>query len=229
MDGLHDSTAGASGRGERRSTRDRILDVAVELFAEKGFVGAAMRDIAGGVGINAASLYNHFAGKEQIYEAVLERDLAPVIELLGQIASAPETDLSDYEAADRVVEHFAEHPHVPKLIYHDALAGGEQLSHLLERSVDAFVAPALRALEKGTDADGADVGEVEWSSEELPLLVVAFQNMILGYFALAPLVRTILGGTDPLAEESIERQKDFLRRVVRRLVPGRFPTNVVES
>ena len=54
-------------------TRDRILDTAEALFAERGFAGTAVRDIAAAVGLTAASLYNHFAGKEALYAAVLER------------------------------------------------------------------------------------------------------------------------------------------------------------
>jgi DNA-binding transcriptional regulator YbjK len=50
-------------------TRERILDVAEALFAERGFAGTSVRDIAASAGLTAASLYNHFDGKEALYDA----------------------------------------------------------------------------------------------------------------------------------------------------------------
>ena len=52
------------------TTRQRILESAYELFVEKGYRGSSMRDIATKAGIKAGSIYNHFEGKEQIFEAV---------------------------------------------------------------------------------------------------------------------------------------------------------------
>jgi AcrR family transcriptional regulator len=48
------------------STVTRIIGAATELFYEKGYHGTSMREIAAAVGIKAASVYNHFASKEDI-------------------------------------------------------------------------------------------------------------------------------------------------------------------
>ena len=57
-----------------RSTRDLILDAAEARFAERGFAGVSVREIAGDVGLkNQASLYHHFKSKRALYEAVLAR------------------------------------------------------------------------------------------------------------------------------------------------------------
>jgi AcrR family transcriptional regulator len=53
-------------------TRERIMDIAANLFSEDGYNGVSMRDIANAVGIKAASLYNHFSDKEDLYLAALE-------------------------------------------------------------------------------------------------------------------------------------------------------------
>jgi AcrR family transcriptional regulator len=54
------------------STRERILDVALELFARHGFAGTSIRRLAEAVGVRESSLYNHFPGKEAIYRALID-------------------------------------------------------------------------------------------------------------------------------------------------------------
>ena len=53
------------------STRARILAEALRLFAESGYGGASMRELARRVGVRESSLYNHFAGKAAILEAIV--------------------------------------------------------------------------------------------------------------------------------------------------------------
>jgi AcrR family transcriptional regulator len=54
------------------TTRDRIIEAAMQLFADSGYDGSTVQDIAAAVGIKAASLYAHFKGKESIFDAVFE-------------------------------------------------------------------------------------------------------------------------------------------------------------
>jgi TetR/AcrR family transcriptional regulator, regulator of cefoperazone and chloramphenicol sensitivity len=56
--------------GGGAGTRRRILAVALELFAVKGYAGTSIRDITDRMGLTKAALYYHFASKEQILEAV---------------------------------------------------------------------------------------------------------------------------------------------------------------
>jgi AcrR family transcriptional regulator len=53
------------------STRERILAEALSLFADAGYGGASMRELARRVGIRESSLYNHFPGKAAILEAIV--------------------------------------------------------------------------------------------------------------------------------------------------------------
>jgi len=60
----------------RRSRRDEILEIAVRLFAERGYHGVSMDDIGAAAGVTGPALYHHFAGKE----AMIAAALAPVSE-----------------------------------------------------------------------------------------------------------------------------------------------------
>ena len=58
----------STGRPERRGdvTRERILDVAMELFNQQGYERTSLREIAGRLGVTKAALYYHFKSKEDI-------------------------------------------------------------------------------------------------------------------------------------------------------------------
>ena len=53
--------------------KNEILDVAEQLFAEKGFDNASTNDIINKIGIARGTLYHHFASKEEILDALVER------------------------------------------------------------------------------------------------------------------------------------------------------------
>jgi AcrR family transcriptional regulator len=55
----------------RRTRRDEILDIAVELFATRGYHGVSMDDIGAAAGVTGPALYHHFAGKEAMLIAAL--------------------------------------------------------------------------------------------------------------------------------------------------------------
>lgn len=54
-------------------TKERILEAALELFAEKGYLGASMSDIANRLGITRGALYKHYTGKQEILDSIVER------------------------------------------------------------------------------------------------------------------------------------------------------------
>ncbi len=55
--------------------KNEILDKSLELFANQGYFGTSMDDIAQAVGIKKASLYSHYSGKESIFTAVFNNIL----------------------------------------------------------------------------------------------------------------------------------------------------------
>ncbi len=52
------------------TTRQKIIKESLRLFSSGGYDGVSMREIAASVGIRGASLYNHFKGKEDIFQAI---------------------------------------------------------------------------------------------------------------------------------------------------------------
>jgi AcrR family transcriptional regulator len=66
------------GPAKRRTRRAEILDIAVGLFATRGYHGVSMDDIGAAAGVTGPALYHHFAGKE----AMLADALYPVSEQL---------------------------------------------------------------------------------------------------------------------------------------------------
>ena len=61
---------------KQEDTKQRILNKALELFAAKGYDSVSVGEIAGAVGIKAPSLYNHFPGKQAIFDAIVESTAA---------------------------------------------------------------------------------------------------------------------------------------------------------
>ena len=54
-------------------TKERILRIALELFAQNGYLGTSMNDIARQVGFTKAALYKHYASKQEILDKIVER------------------------------------------------------------------------------------------------------------------------------------------------------------
>ena len=57
---------------KQEDTKRKIMDAALALFSAKGYDAVSVGEIAAAVGIRAPSLYNHFAGKQAIFDAIVE-------------------------------------------------------------------------------------------------------------------------------------------------------------
>ena len=200
-------------KGER--TAQRILDAAEAIFAEKGYAGATLRDVATAVGIRTPSLYNHFSSKESLYAAVLERGLSPILELLAEFATS-QTATQDAtgeprELIERVMKFLADSPNLPRLILHETLAGGERLTPELR----AWIGPIFQQANQMAEETGAHSGR---SREQIPLLVLALYNIVLGYFAIAPLYQQ-LNGKDLMSESLRVQQIEVIADLAKTLFP----------
>lgn len=88
------SSSGYAERSETRELRRRILDVAAELFIERGYSATATREIARVVGIRQATLYYHFPSKALLLSNLLQHSLLETLQCAQRLAAAEGTALS---------------------------------------------------------------------------------------------------------------------------------------
>ncbi|MGF3027188.1 TetR/AcrR family transcriptional regulator [Methylobacterium aquaticum] len=70
---------GRTDAGPRQlDTRERLLDAAEKLFAERGFNGVSTREITFAAGANSAAMHYHFGSKEAVIREIFERRLGPI-------------------------------------------------------------------------------------------------------------------------------------------------------
>ena len=193
-----------------RPTRDVILDAAERRFAERGFAGVSVREIAADAGLkNQASLYHHFKNKRALYEAVLQRGLLPLIEIVSSSETAG--DESD-PGVERVVDYLAAHPHLPRLIQRAGLDDTKALRGLVSKYLSPLYANGLRILG----------GAGGWEPADMPHLAAGLYHLIFGYFANAALLETVLD-EDPRSPAALARQVQFLKTAMARLLRGEAP------
>jgi AcrR family transcriptional regulator len=77
-------------------TRQRILDVAAELFTEQGYEGTSLREIADRMGFTKAALYYHFNNKEDLLRALID----PILSVQGELIELLKKANSREEWAD---------------------------------------------------------------------------------------------------------------------------------
>jgi AcrR family transcriptional regulator len=198
-----------------RSTRDVILDAAERHFAERGFDGVSVREIAADAGLkNQASLYHHFRNKRDLYEAVLSRGIDPIV---GVVTASGLSDADVMPAVprdvvsgflDRVVDYLLAHPYLPRLLQRAALDDSRYLRATLGRSLKPLYAQGIKVIKQSSSG---------WEADELLHLGAGLYLLIFGYFANTQLIASVAGG-DPLAPAAINRQRRFLRTAIGRLL-----------
>ncbi|NRB41311.1 MAG: TetR/AcrR family transcriptional regulator [Pseudomonadales bacterium] len=191
-------------KGER--TAQRILDVAEAVFAEKGFDGSSLREIAQLVDIKEPGLYRHFPNKETLYKKVLERCLEPIVELLQTMADSHEQiqgqGLLTIEVIEQVMDMLAAHPHI-SFLFQQAVMAGPQAQTETNLWLNTL-------LEQGKGIISTISYPLDNNSEELAVLrLVALFNLCAGYFSSASIIRSFLG-KEPSDTELLKKQKALL-------------------
>ena len=194
-------------------TREVILDTAERLFAAHGVEGVAVRDLAREMGISASSLYNHFPGKQALYDAVLERGLGPIVDVVaGQDGLGPERV---HATLDRLTAHLTRHPHLARLLQRALLEESPAVQALLERWIGSLYREGIAVVRKAA----RDAG---WEAEQVPHLGVALFGMIFAYFTNATALRRLAGwGDDLFSARALAVQRRFLEQAIIRLLGPR--------
>lgn len=108
-----------------QDTRLRILESARNLFSQKGFEGASIRDITGAAQVNLGAVTYHFGSKQALYEAVIRSFIDPMRVRFDRAVAAPGPVLDRIDGAVRALcSHFFENPELPPLIMHEISRGG---------------------------------------------------------------------------------------------------------
>jgi AcrR family transcriptional regulator len=79
-------------RADGRQTRQAILDAALDLFAENGYFGTSLREIARAVGVRESAFYNYFPGKEALFHALIAAGKESHLEQLAPLLEGPADD-----------------------------------------------------------------------------------------------------------------------------------------
>ena len=194
--------------------KDAILDEATRLFAERGYEGTSMADLAERVGLRKASLFHHFASKEQLRKAVLERLVQRVTATLAK-ASA---DASQGEAFDKrvdaitdaVVGMLAEQPYAARLVLREAMEWNADSKDTL---CEAF-AESMRVGEKFLTA-GQQAGVI--TGADAKQLVASLMGMHLLPFALGGMMERFTGSA-PWSDAFVTARREAVRGQVRSLL-----------
>ncbi|MFF1560380.1 TetR/AcrR family transcriptional regulator [Streptomyces sp. NPDC058279] len=97
----------SSPHQRRGNTRQRIQDIALELFAEQGYEKTSLREIAERLEVTKAALYYHFKTKEDIIISVFEDLTQPIDDLIGWAEEQPRTLETKREVLRRYSEAMA--------------------------------------------------------------------------------------------------------------------------
>lgn len=194
------------------ATKERILQVAEELFAQKGFEGTRTRDIAEQAGINISTLHFHWKSKEDLYAAVYQNLLAQRAKLAEEVfallAQPPTSHWQETVQAvvDKMFHFFRAHPYAARLDSYRILEATAPSVVLQQgQSLLMSVAARLRAKLPSELTQKLDI----------ELTILTLNSLLRDYFTNPAIFGRILGER---SKEAIEnRVKLHLQQSVARL------------
>jgi AcrR family transcriptional regulator len=160
-------------RGEQ--TRSAIVQAAHDLFVQQGYHGTSMRQVAQQAGVALGGLYNHFASKEEVFEAVFfeyhpSRDVIPLI----LEAQGEDVETLIRSAAGRMVEVVRLRPDFLNLMFIEMVEFKNTHTQKLFSNLFPF---SLQVVQRVTQAAGGRLRPLP-----PPMLVRSFLGLFFGYY-----------------------------------------------
>jgi len=170
-----------------RATRQHLVAVATELFAERGYDGTSIEAVLQAAGVSRGSLYHHFPGKDALFDAVLEAVEERIGEETVAAALAELDPVEALRAGCQAWVRLAGEPVVQRIVLIDApsVLGWSRWRELDERHALGLLRAALQSV--------ADAGRLD------PTLVDVFAHVVLA--AMNELALLVARGTDPEAAQ----------------------------
>ncbi len=190
------------------STRDVILSEAQSCFANQGFEGTSLNDIAAGVGIRRPSLLHYFPSKEAIYRQVLDVALT---DWGLRIDEARSESLAGWELVDKVLEvsfdFFRLNPEVVRIVRREALTDREHLGFNLGSALRPFFLRSVAFFEREMDAG-------TFKQHDAEQLVITGYGALLTYFSDDVMLNGLLD-RDPFSVEALDARFEHMKAFMR--------------
>ena len=166
------------------NTRERILEIATDLFAEKGYAGTYVREIVEKAGVSKPALYYYFQSKEGLFYAILEWATDVQSDVLNEVLSKSGTAMDRLiYLYRRVYEGIQEYHSLYKMI-HALIYGPPQGAP--EYDFYKFQADMFTAV-KCIYSEGVSAGEIKEADEdEAAFLVLSLIDFCLNIDNAAP-------------------------------------------
>ncbi len=131
--------------------RDHILDAAALVFADNGFAGARVDDIAARAGVNKAMLYYHVGDKTALYTAVLLRNFVRVRTAIDEALATEGTARQRLEAVITALTRIVQsHPDHPRIVLREIAAGAANLEPEVLAAMLEVVGVVRKLIAEGT-------------------------------------------------------------------------------
>lgn len=147
--------------------RERIELAATELFAERGYRGASMDEIAGASGISVPVLYDHFPSKLELHKRLLERHFQELQDVWQR--HLPDGDATAEHRMAAVVDawfaYVEQHPYATRMLFRDT-SGDAQVAQIHEQVAERSKRALLPMVAQQPAAQGADpiAAELLWET-----------------------------------------------------------------